>query len=207
MKFFILFITLLQLSLSAQIQPSYKIWSVLSNHNINLGDTVIFDIGLSGYGNINPKFLKFTLYSDPTAKMFYTKNTLPLKQTIGPYEILIVSEFSNSLSFLFKTNVSLKSSIVLPTDNIRITINSHIKTVPSEPGDKSIKIIASYSSDGLLWYTEEAFLNFHVNTYYEEHQMLLNSIGLFLAFIALIKPSIFIRPFQKLINIIRQSLA
>lgn len=46
----------------AQVQPSYKIWSVVTSHNINKGDTVIFDIGLSGFGYINPKYLKFTLY-------------------------------------------------------------------------------------------------------------------------------------------------
>ena len=178
---------LISFSITIVAQPSYKIWSVIASQNINKGDTVVFDLGLSGNGDINPNLLKFNLYSDTTAKIF-------IKGFISPSEILNLS-FNTNINFLFKN----MNSVILPTDSTRITIEPHFLTVPISSGDKTIKVIATYSSDSSFWHTEEAYINFHVNTWYEEYETLLVVIGLLLAFMALLDPisNVFIKVFKK----------
>ena len=196
MKTIFVFILLILLCNQVASQPSYKIWSVVTSRNINKGDMVIFDIGLSGFGNINKNYLKLTLYSDTTAKIGLQYSGYE------PTEILRFEGKDNpNINSLFKNN---PPSIIIPADTHRISGEQHFYSIPTTSGDKNIKIIATFSQDSLLWHTEEAYINFHVNTYYEEHQTLFNSVGLFLAFLALIKPSIFTSIFRKIYQLFQK---
>jgi hypothetical protein len=86
---------------------------------------------------------------------------------------------------LFKNN---SLSIILPSDSKRITGSQHFYSIPTTSGDKSIKIFTTYSQDGLTWHTEEAFLSFHVNNCYEEHETFFIIMGLIVAILAALDP-------------------
>ncbi len=186
MKYFTL-IVLFSVSIFAQSQPSYKIWSVVTNPTLDKGDTLTFDIGLSGNGVIDTKYLKFALYGDATSKIFIKGNKEPLE--------ILVLHFPELISSLFKSD----NPVTLPADTTRITVNQHFSIVPESSGDKTIKVIATYSSDGLVWYTEEAFINFHVNTWYEEYETFLVIIGLLFALVAIFDPisNVYLKLFKK----------
>lgn len=192
-----------------QSHPSYKIWSIITNPEINLGDTVKFVVGLNGYGFINPKFTKITVYSDETTPMLLTDDSIIKNKTKGfdTYSLLY-----DGVPYNFFLQRNPKYPIISNSDFTAVNSGKHIRIVPITPGDKTLKFIAAYSADSLNWCTEESYLTFHVNTWYEQNETWVNILGLLIAFFALIKPSfikafckiVFIQPFQKLIDIVTQ---
>ncbi len=179
-KTILILITLLFTALASYCQQksSWQIWVVPNTYTLYEGDTLKIAFGVTGYGKLDPTNLKIVAYSETNTLIKYNDN--PGQNNI--YAIAPNTKASKD-RFTKKDQRADPQQIILESDH-----NSDFGTlflVPQASGDRKLTLIATYSPDGDSWYTTSREVNYHVNSFVEEHQTLLTLSTIFIGLLAI----------------------
>lgn len=174
LKYILLIILPFCFSFSQQ-KSSWEIWLVPSSYTINKDDSIHIAFGLTGYGPLDPTNIKITVYSDTSTSIINNGQR---------FDTFLFAPKPNTPKNLFSkpdpradlTQKLLESDYNSGFDKIAV--------VPRTAGDKKIIFVATYSPDSISWFTTSREFNYHVNSIYEQNQILFTVLGLVLALFA-----------------------
>ena len=153
---------------------AYKIWIIPDKYSIDDGDSIKIRFGITGYGEIDIYKSKFCIYSE--------KETLILMEGTNEkkYEIFtsILTPVPGPKSHLYDIydTTNIIQGIALKSDYL--TSFKDIIAYPKTPGDKKLVLIFTYNCDG-EWKSITKEFNYHVNSWSEKNDKLLNVFYLF----------------------------
>ncbi|MBF0553645.1 MAG: hypothetical protein HQK96_03715 [Nitrospirae bacterium] len=139
---------------------------------------MIFHIGLTGYGALDPMNLKIAAYSEITTLLIYGAGG-------ARYSCMVMGLDSGINQNLFTSKPSNHEYNIFLKSDYSNKIFSTLSVIPKTSGDKKITLIATYSPDGESWYTTSREVSYHVNSWTEKYQTWLaiaSLISIILAF-------------------------
>lgn len=156
----------------SQQKSSWQIWIVPNTYNLNEGDTLHLVFGLTGYGPLDPINLKVAAYSEANTLIKY--DAAP-----GQFDTYLIAPDNRAPKdrFTKKDPGANPDQIILQSDH-----NSefgHLFLIPKSSGDKKLTLAATYSPDGISWYTTSRDFGYHVNSFTEQYQTLLTLLTIF----------------------------
>lgn len=180
---------------------NYEIAAKLSKSIVYKGDALDLDIYITGYGIIGNSKIYF-LFSDTfyTAKSFVRTSikTIGNQFSLGADSVNLTGGEAFLMDLRGLKNDKWPYKTFYPdmdTDSYRILsemnvghppASMHIKLKPDvQPGDYSIKLFYTYYN-GESWKSSDQELKFHVNSWMEEHDVLVWVLGFLISIIALI---------------------
>lgn len=173
----------------SNMEPSFSLAARIDKPVINKGDTIKFEVYISGYGHVTNltkiyASLPIRLVDDNTTfgsgyYIGFSNNTRNLKDltkynfllnTPNAFYVYFPNDYfnqifeSNCYTILTFTemNYPISGEMVAP---ILININTS-KNAPD--GDNKINLILTYS-DGKNWYQDKQEVSFHINSWQEQH--------------------------------------
>jgi|SRR5665213_285335 len=173
----ILFWATLSSNAFGQQKSDWQIWIVPNSYTLDEGDKLNIVFGITGYGPLDPLNLKIIAYTENNTLIQYGDDP-------GQYDTYEIAPNEQAPKDRFtKKNAGHPNNIVLQTD--QDSQFGHLFLTPQTSGDKKLTLIATYSPDGVSWYTTSREFNYHVNSFSEQHQTVLTIIGIILAFLAI----------------------
>lgn len=171
----------------SNMEPSFSLATPNNKPIINRGDTMEFEVYISGYGhvaNLTKIYASLPIglvdedtiygsvhYLDFSSTGELTKSNFPLN-TANAFYVYFPNNYFNQIK---KTNSDNYSILVLTEMNYLISgemvapILIKITTSENAPdGDNKINLILTYS-DGKKWYQDEQEISFHVNSFWEQY--------------------------------------
>ena len=171
----VLFVSLSTQAICQQ-KSSWQIWITPKYYTINLGDTLEIHFGLTGFGPLKAKNVKITAYSEAFTTIKIGKVGNSCNTAISPKPNSPQDEFER-ISPRFPNNIILVSDYITGFEPLFL--------IPSSPGNKKLILIATYSPDGVFWYTTSTEFSYHVNSFFERYQIWFYVASLVLALFSL----------------------
>lgn len=163
---------------SDSTEGSWEIWLVPNKYTINKGETLVIAYGITGFGDLDPTNIKITAYSEETTLLRAGKDT-------AQYDSYTLGLNASTPKDIFRTKRP-----GFPGYNYLISDQksdfAKLYVIPSSSGDKKITLIATYLADRMHWKTTSRELNYHVNSWEEQHQTGLTILVLLVAIFTLI---------------------
>lgn len=141
---------------------SWETWVIPKNYSINWHDEQSLLIGITGYGNVDSKKLKITLYSEDDSKIKtegeeqYSNNTY-----------ILAGDLDNSSYYSKPIDHDVPNHIFLETDQNSLFKKIYIK--PGSPGQKKLDMVLTYF-DGEHWVTKKSTFEYKALSFAEKHQ-------------------------------------